>query len=86
MLRLRTNTVRTEHRTFPNSQNVRVPTTIHICNIEILVGLSSLWQRRHMYTLYYTYIRTLLCTLVPWVRTNRYVRRCTRFLIEWTLD
>jgi hypothetical protein len=26
-----------------------------------------------VYTLHYTYIRTLYCTLVPWVRTNNYV-------------
>ena len=86
LLRSRTNTVRTEHHTFHDSHNVRVTTIIQICNIEILVGLSSMWQRRHMYTLDYTCIRTLLCTLVPWARTNNCVRRCTRSLFEWALD
>ena len=40
LLRLRTNTVRTEHRTLHRSFNVR---TTFITNTEILIGLPSLW-------------------------------------------
>ncbi len=40
MLRLRTNTVRTQHRTSYSSSNVR---TTPITSIEILEGLPSLW-------------------------------------------
>ncbi len=64
MLRLRTNTIRTEHRTFPNSQNARMITKPRLQykysrKITINVVTSIL------YTLRYTYIRTLICTLVP---------------------
>ena len=40
LLRLRTNTVRTEHLTVYSSSNVR---TTSIINTEILIGLPSLW-------------------------------------------
>ena len=40
LLRLRTNTVRTEHRTLYSSSKVR---TTSITNTEILIGLPSLW-------------------------------------------
>ncbi len=64
MLRLRTNTVRTEHRTFPNSQNIRV-------TIELILQYKD--SRRivitavtsTLYTLRYTYIPTLICKLLP---------------------
>ncbi len=64
VLQLRINTVRTEHRTFHNSQNVRVITKLILQyydshRITITVVASRL------YTLRYTYTRTLICTLVP---------------------
>ncbi len=60
VLRLRTNTVRTEHRTFLNSQNVRVMTKPRLeykdsrrITINVLTPT--------LYILHYTYIRT--CTV-----------------------
>jgi hypothetical protein len=87
LLRLRTNTVRTEYRAFPNSQNARVITKPKLqykdsCRITIIVVTSPL------YTLHYTYIRILICILVP-LDTYMYgtlrinVSRLNRHLIEW---
>jgi hypothetical protein len=64
VLRLRTNTVRTDHRTFPNSQNVQVIIELRLQykgsrRSTITVVTSTL------YTLRYTYIRTLICTFLP---------------------
>ncbi len=76
VLRLRTNTVRTEHRAFPNLQNIRVITKRPSLdyNTKILVGLPSLWERQH-------------CTHCT-IRTYVHVRYCTYncLSLDWTLD
>ncbi len=86
MLRLSTNIVRTVHHAFPNTQNVREIIELRLQyydyrRITIIVVTSSL------YTLRYTYIRTLICTLVH----VGLVLTCTvlyvyMFLVEQVLD
>jgi hypothetical protein len=84
VLRLRTNTVRTEHRTFYSSLNVwttliatlRFSKDYHHCG------------NVNTYTLYYTYICSRLYTLVPgYVLRVMYVcvraLLLNRHLIEW---
>ncbi len=64
VLRLRTNTVRTEHRAFPNSQNVRVIIELKLQykdSRRITITVVTLT----LYTLRYTHIRIFICTLVP---------------------
>ncbi len=84
MLRLCTNTVRTEHRTLYSSFNVRTTpiTTLRFSKDYHHCG------NVNMHTLYYTYICSRLCTLVPgYVLTVMYVFVHTlllnRHLIEW---
>ena len=59
LLRLRTNTVRTEHRTLYKSPNVRTTpiTTLRFSKVYHHCG------NVNTYTLYYTYICSRLCTL-----------------------
>ncbi len=80
----RTDTVRTEHRAFPNSHNLRVITKLRLQykdsrRITITVVTSTL------YTLRYTYIRTLICTSVHVVRTCT-VLYVYLLLVEQALD
>ena len=72
MLRLRTNIVRTEHRTFPNSQNVRVITTTQIQykdshRITIIVVTSTLYTLLlyvHTYIGTAEYVHLWYCTYI----------------------
>jgi hypothetical protein len=76
VLRLRTNTVRTEHRTLYSSPNVR---TIPITTLRFSKDYHHCGNG-NMYTLYYTYICSRLYTLVHgYVLTIMYV--CERTLL-----
>jgi hypothetical protein len=84
MLRLRTNTVRTEHCTLYSSLNVRktpIATLRFSKNYHHCDNVNT-------YTLYYTYFCSRLCTLVPgYVLTRMCVcvraLLLNRHLIEW---
>jgi hypothetical protein len=76
VLRLRTNTVRTEHRTLYSSPNVR---TTPIATLRFSKDHHHCGNV-NTYALYYTYICSRLCTLVPrYVLTVTYV--CVRALL-----
>ena len=76
VLRLRTNTVRTDHRTLYSSPNVRttlIPTLRFSKDYHHCGNVNT-------YTLYYTYFSSRLCTLVlGYVLTTMYV--CVRALL-----
>jgi hypothetical protein len=83
LLRLRTNTVRTEHRTLYISPNLRTTpiTTLRFSKDYHHCG------NVNTYTLYYTYICSRLCTLVNgYVLTVMYVCVCTLLLNKHLIE
>jgi hypothetical protein len=87
VLRLRTNTVRTERRTLYSSINARTNTTTSIATLRFSKDYHHC-GKVNTYTLYYTYNCSRLCTLVHgYVLTVMHVCVHTlllnRHLIEW---
>ena len=88
MLRLRTNAVHTEHRTYSTSLNVRVTTTIHIATLRFskdYYQCGNVIIRTHC--IIPTYVHFYVNWYLGYVKTGMYVSAhallLNRHLIEW---
>ena len=88
MLRLRTNAVHTEHRTYSTSLNVRVTTTIHIATLRFSKDYhhcGTVNIRTHC--IIRTYVHCYVHWYLGYVQTVMYVSvhalLLNRHLIEW---